>query len=273
MNQQNKGVVVFAKLGLTIRQAQVYLANAQIGRTTAKEIAKNLQIDRAEVYRAMVELEKFGLIYRSLTKPTTYTAVKITDALSIIVRRAAEESKHTQREAKGFIKTFKTQECEKSSQNGLLHAIIQCTAYDTHEFEENLKSSQISVDFITTWHLLKRHLPSCKEIFLEAIEKGIKIRYLTYIPKDEELPSICQTLSKHGSFEIKHISTPPALSCLCIIDGKKASFTTFYAKEEKQFNILHIDDPGLVATVQDYFDIKWTMSSNYQTAKKQENFQ
>jgi len=42
---------VFIQLGLTMRQTQVYLASTQLGNATAAAIAKDVQADRAEIYR------------------------------------------------------------------------------------------------------------------------------------------------------------------------------------------------------------------------------
>jgi sugar-specific transcriptional regulator TrmB len=94
INIRNDDLSVFTQLGLTIRQAQVYLANAQLGQATAMAIGRNIQADRSEIYRALIKLEKLGLTQRNLTNPVTFAAIPIAEVVSILFQQNAEKHKN-----------------------------------------------------------------------------------------------------------------------------------------------------------------------------------
>jgi sugar-specific transcriptional regulator TrmB len=61
-------------LGLTGRQARVYLAMVKPGGGKAKVIADFLLVNRQEIYRLIDSLQLMGLVQRNVTVPTTFTA-------------------------------------------------------------------------------------------------------------------------------------------------------------------------------------------------------
>ena len=83
MGLKDKDVGIFTRLGLTNRQAEVYLTIFKLGQTTVGACAKTMQIARAEIYRAISTLEKIGLVKRVIASPTIFRAIPIADGLSI----------------------------------------------------------------------------------------------------------------------------------------------------------------------------------------------
>ncbi len=60
MNLKGEDLSILTQLGLTTRQAEVYLTICKLEKATVKTCAKRLQIARAEVYRAIPHLEKLA---------------------------------------------------------------------------------------------------------------------------------------------------------------------------------------------------------------------
>jgi len=89
-----------AKFGLGKTESIVYLYLARSGVHKAREVSKDLSIQRTETYKILRKLEEKGLIYRILDKPTKFAALKIDTSLENLMRAnkrkiaQLEEEKH-----------------------------------------------------------------------------------------------------------------------------------------------------------------------------------
>lgn len=83
-----------ALFGVTNTQARIYIGLNVLGVASASEIASLSEIRREEVYRAMPELEKIGLVTRKLETPRRFLAIEVKTALETLInikRKAMEK--------------------------------------------------------------------------------------------------------------------------------------------------------------------------------------
>ena len=73
-------IQTFTELGLSLYQADVFLALEQLGTSTAKEISDASDVPRQKVYEALDALIKIDLVNKKLSKPTKYRAKSLRDA-------------------------------------------------------------------------------------------------------------------------------------------------------------------------------------------------
>ncbi len=71
-------------LGLSSTQAKISLALARIGPSTVSEISDASAVARPDTYRALVELEKKGLIEKIVSTPNMYELIPLSEVLSTI---------------------------------------------------------------------------------------------------------------------------------------------------------------------------------------------
>ncbi len=268
INTENGDLSVFIQLGVSMRQAQVYLANAQLGQATAAAIAKNVQADRAEIYRALIKLEKRGLTRRCITKPLTFRSVPITEAFSILLQQNAEKHNRIRDETEKFITKFREQNNETSNQeNAQCYYLTSGLKAEDYEFKGELEQLQKSKDGIYDWKFLlsgiNRHLEESKK----ALEKGVKIRDITCIPEGAKMPQIVQNLMEVGSFEVRSASTAP-MAGIAILDKKLVQIISIPKGYLKEIEVLRSNDPAVVGLAQDYFDIKWQTATIPRWRKK-----
>jgi sugar-specific transcriptional regulator TrmB len=64
-----EGLGVLVGLGLSARQAWVYLALLRVGPVRARVIAGLAGVPRQDVYRLLLELQQLGLVQKNLTAP------------------------------------------------------------------------------------------------------------------------------------------------------------------------------------------------------------
>jgi len=74
-------VRILTDLGLTGRQARVYLALLKTGGGKAKAVADVSLVNRQEIYRIIDDLQQLGLVQRKVTTPTTFTATPLADVV------------------------------------------------------------------------------------------------------------------------------------------------------------------------------------------------
>ena len=94
MNQFDILPFELRKLGLTEREAKIYLVSLELAKATAYEIAKKVNVSRPTVYRVLKDLEKKKLVSQVRSKNKNYfTASSPEELLGIlkIKRREAEE--------------------------------------------------------------------------------------------------------------------------------------------------------------------------------------
>jgi sugar-specific transcriptional regulator TrmB len=254
--RHKENLSVFTQLGLTIRQAQVYLANAQLGQATAKTISKHVQADRAEIYRAIIKLEKLGLVQRHITNPVTFKAAPITEAFSILLQQNAEKHNQIQNEAKKFIKEYRKSTPEELKGEGTQRRLTSGLKSGIRELAKDIANIQTSSDTIMDWRGRLFSLNTHFEQLKKVLERGVKIRCITEVPENMEIPQIIQILKETGHFEIKSASTPQKAG-IDIHDKKSVHFISIPNNNLKGIEVLRINDPNIVELAQDYFDLKW----------------
>jgi sugar-specific transcriptional regulator TrmB len=251
----SKGLGIFRGLGMTTQQAKVYLTLSKLGQATVTTIATAAQMDRAEVYRVIPKLQKRGLVKKIITSPISFKAVPLSEGLKISLLENAEKHDELCRQAEQLLRNFNYNR-EESSQEYAQYELTSGLKAEEREFLGELKELQNSKDGIFDWKFV---LFGVNRYFQEnkaALERGVKIRNITHIPKGERMPENILTLMKAGSFEIKSTPTIPKAS-IDILDKKRVHIIIFPNSNIEEIEVLRSNNPATVELVQDYFDMKW----------------
>jgi sugar-specific transcriptional regulator TrmB len=266
---KESGFSVFTRLGLTIRQAQVYLANAQLNPSTAAAIAKNVQADRAEIYRALIKLEKLGLIQRYITNPVTFKALPIDEAFEILLQKDAEKHREIEKQANRFLQSYnKNHNREKPSQEDPQLNLTTGQKVLSRQYVSHLKKTNTSLDFMMNWEFTLQWLSKHFDDVLRTIKRGVKMRCISLIPEGTKMPKNILHLMETGFFEIKIVSVPKAAGI--DIWDKKTVFFLFPATLN-EFKVLRITDPGVIELAQDHFNLKWQLATTPRWRKNTTN--
>ena len=86
-----EGVDVLVSLGLTGRQARVYLALLKTGDAKAQAIAGFAVVHRQEVYRLLGGLAQLGLVQLNVSVPTSYGATPLAEGIKLLLEHKASE--------------------------------------------------------------------------------------------------------------------------------------------------------------------------------------
>jgi sugar-specific transcriptional regulator TrmB len=265
LSKQDNGVSIFTRLGLTLRQADVYIAIVKLGQPTAKQIAQTLQIARAEVYRVIPELQRLGLIKKIVNTPTSFEATPLSEALSLLLERDVEKRKAIRNEAEQFLLNFRNLNGEKPNQENSQYYLTLGLKKVERDYLRELSEIRVSKDCVLWWRVILSVVDRDFNLLKKALEKGVKIRYVTHIPKGTQMPQIIRKLTETGSFEVKSASAIPKAG-IDIFDKKIVHIITS-SSSPKTIEVLQSNNPGVLALAQDYFELKWQSATTPTSTK------
>ena len=91
MRDKENSIKTLVEFGISRTQAKVYLTLAEKGTLTLRSASEHSGVGRPDTYRAMADLTKTGLIETILDSPTRYRAIKISDAIAILMGQKRRE--------------------------------------------------------------------------------------------------------------------------------------------------------------------------------------
>ncbi|MCW3983590.1 MAG: hypothetical protein NWE96_06290 [Candidatus Bathyarchaeota archaeon] len=217
------------RLGLTVLEAKVYSSLIAREGAEAKTIARNLNIAKCEVYRAISSLEKTGLIEKKLTIPSVYKAIPIREASKILLEKKTAEYKKLQEDAEKLVISLErssTFDLDKENEQGI---VLSEGKTVTKRLVNQLRTTEKSFESISTWNVCARMLCDWIDDFKWLTENGVNVRVLTdKLRKDELTPQFLLDLEKSQFFEIRYYKEP--LSIKMAIRDKKEINVCFYEK-------------------------------------------
>ena len=244
-----------AELGLTPIEIKVLLFLCRTDYATVKDIAKSTEEYRQEIYPALQQLQKQGLIEKRIGVPNHYKALPLPELLRILLERKTNWLSEIQKKTTAQIKKAEIQAPKKAAtQPEYEFALI--TGYEKiGKLLSNWQNPCKTADYVIRfdhfdYQLSERITPHTR---YERKEK-MKARLVTCIGNipfgtgDAEL--------RFTSFEM------PAE--ITIFDGKKALMWLLYDRTnvfKKDIAILTSNHPSFVKMLQDYFDMLWENST------------
>jgi sugar-specific transcriptional regulator TrmB len=265
LRHQDNGVNILTQLGLTVRQAEAYLAIVELEQPTAKSIAQTLQVARSEVYRATLELQKHGLIKKIITTPISFRATPLAEGISILLQQNAEKHKEIRAKAEQILRNYKNNNREKPNQENFQYGLTSGLRAVRREFVRDLAETQTSRDCILEWKIITEAVTNHFEAFKETLERGVKIRYITHILEGEKMPQIIKTLTEMGFFEVKFAPTAQKAG-IDVVDKKLVRIITLGSPIG--IEVLVSNCPALADLAQDYFELKWQTATTLDSTKR-----
>ncbi len=247
-------LTIFTQLGMTIRQAEVYIAISELEQAKVTTIAKTARTDRAEIYRVIPKLQKLGLIKKVVTTPVSYRAVPLSEGLSILLQKNAEKHKEIQTKAKQFLEDFDRK--GKTNREDFQYTLICGSKNIDREFTKHIGEIKTSRDGIFGWNEILYMVNTYFKEHQKALEKGVKIRYITHKPEGAKTPQTIQTLKKTGAFEIRNTTTKLKAGAV-IHDKKSFAVVTSPNSSSNEMEALCSNNPAVAKLAEDYFDLKW----------------
>ncbi len=258
-----EGVEVLVGLGLTGRQARVYLAVLKLGGGKVKAIADLSLVSRQEIYRLIGSLQEMGLVQRNITAPTTFTATPIGEVTNLLLEQKTSELKVMSQRVKHLKETL--------SQNGRSVRLIDLepcfgTVFEADrgkKYSQALADAQHSIDAVTGWRRFKQLNIHFESQLQNVLRKDVTLHIVTEKPPNHHLPKwIRPALLEYPNFKLKTTPTPPA-AAVTLFDQATAAIPFHPNTSLTKGPELWTTNPALISPCKAYFNAVWAQTKNF----------
>jgi sugar-specific transcriptional regulator TrmB len=240
--------------GLTKSQAKVFMYLGKYGSKTASEIAKALQLPRTETYHLVNSLQNIGLVLAELAHPTKYTAKKMKEAISTLVKQEQERIDDLAGKEKSLsemweqIPYFAVETDEsKSEKMQLLHG----TGPITNKIKDMISSSTDDFRIYGSVSDLQRMYHSEVFDWIDASPTNLK----TIVSPLNNAPEFFSDLNSNN---IKAITSNSQNKCFIVNDAKEVLiFMRNATHASRQTFAWWSDSETLVNMMSSLFDLSW----------------
>ena len=254
---------VLVRLGLTLKQAKVYLAMVMSGTLNVLEISKISKVAVSDVYKVLLKLKSKGLVEKIITNPRKYKAISIEAGTNHLLKIKTDEYRTLRGETQILVnminksKQRRKREIQKELENPAFF-IVPKGICAIEKIKTAIETTQLSIDAILSW---KRFSRGIINYFAESLEKAqtkkVKIRLLIENPlANKTANQLIQYYKKKFSAQTRFLYNYPA-TIFGIYDKKEISIATESKADLKGCAELWSSNPSLISLAQDHFEELW----------------
>ena len=252
-------VEILSELGLTHTESKVYVALLCLKSATARNIHKESNVARQDVYRILSDLEEKGLIEKIIAKPTKFQPMPAEDAISILFQRRNEQDRQLRKKAKQAFRNFKDT-CTKTP---ALDEAAQFILLSKNEVDPtgHIDKPGKAVDIakrniygLITFQLFMKVKLMDEHIWKRAAKRGVKLKFIIGGRANEQAElNLAPALKNNDNFEIRWTSNLPKAAVL-LVDEKEVFFRI---GNDINNPVLWSAEPHFAAMITDYLKTKW----------------
>ena len=270
MSIKTEDIETLIWLGLTERQARVYLTLLQIGSSGAESISKLSLVHRQEIYRVTSCLQEMGLVEIKVTSPTVFSPVPVKDALEILVNKKTGELDKVRNQTKSLIERYNHASLPAASANKPYFTIAggnECLRKLQSALEESCASVKIACSLRRFCQGFTIH----EDLVKNALKKKIDFQVVTERPNGESFPKwISQILLKPPPNFRLRIVREILPTAMALYDNTKLC-VAIDAMSDLRTPQLWSNSESLIALSREYFENKWVRSELYQQESRIRN--
>jgi sugar-specific transcriptional regulator TrmB len=255
----NEDTKLLMQLGLTELQAEIYFALAKMDKATLRSLSAASKIDRANVYRVMARLQELNLVEKFLSTPTIFRALPVSEGIKMLLDRREVEHNEIKAKTKDLLSRYKQVGKNASVEEVSEFILIPEGRLTKRKVAEMLDSNQETQDVLIYWSDFKTQINDVASMWTKVLLKGISMRIIVFLHKNERLPQKIMCLSRYPHFEIRKASKPPKAT-LSIIDGKETLISVTPSISPRGKPGLYVNNHGIVGLIQEYFETTWRNS-------------
>lgn len=178
-------------LDLDELEAKVYLNLLRAGPITASALAKELDIDRARMYRTVDKLVSRNIISTTLSSPKLCIAADPQDALKIALRKKEDEVNKIKKSGEAIIEKINSEITTKQGTNVPTFRVVQGRGNIYADIAQLIENSSDTVYISTTLEDVSRMYHSAiPEKIMICEKKGGKVRLLVELDDPKLIPFV-----------------------------------------------------------------------------------
>jgi Predicted transcriptional regulators len=210
-NTSSEEINALVNLGLSGRQARVYLALLKTGEAKARTVATLTMIDRQEIYRLLDSLQQLGLIRQNVSAPISYLATPIDEVIPLLLDQKRGELNSISRKANHLIKKINEPSYFAPLPIQLKPSFGVVIERDGgRRYQKAVEESKRSIEVITSWLRFKKFCFLEEAQLKSALKNGVMLCIATEKPQSHNLPKWVETATlRHPNFKLKTMSRLP----------------------------------------------------------------
>jgi sugar-specific transcriptional regulator TrmB len=241
------------KLGLSDKEARVYLASLQMGKSVAQEIAQQAKVNRGTAYNIIESLMKKGLMSSFEQGKKTFFTAESPDRLLSLIKIQEEELKNKEKEFSRHLIDLRLMygKADNKPKVKYFEGVEGLKALQ----DEYLKVKSKQIDNVLNLDNVFSIMPGVLNDYTpRRIEKGINSRFM-YISK-KEADQRFKSVDKQKLRESKHIpyNIFPFNADISIFDNKIA--LEAYSNKNQIIGVL-IEDKEIADSFRAMFNFIW----------------
>ncbi|MCV0411667.1 helix-turn-helix domain-containing protein [Nitrosarchaeum sp.] len=192
-------------LDLDELEAKVYLNLLRAGPITASALAKELDIDRARMYRTVDKLVSRNIISTTLSSPKLCIAAEPQDALKIALRKKEDEVNRIKKDGEAIIEKINSEITTKQGTNVPTFRVVQGRGNIYADIAQLIENSSGIIYISTTLEDISRMYHSAiPEKITVCEKKGGKVRLLVELDD----PKLISFVKRFNATETKICKLP-----------------------------------------------------------------
>jgi sugar-specific transcriptional regulator TrmB len=256
-------IEVLAGLGLSDRQANVYLALLKTGGARARAVAGLAKINRQEVYSLLDSLQHLGLAQQNVTVPTTYSATPLTDGIRMLLEQKTSELTHISKKAEVLIENSTNPQCSISTTAIYKPCFgIVFEGYRGRKYLKAIQETRHAINAVSSWTRFKQLCFLFETELKDALKKDVTLHIVAEKPPNSHLPKwVKAALSKYSNFNLKTQPNLPS-AAVTLFDNTQAAIAFNPGLRFTKGPDLWTSNPTLMALCQTYFNLSWAQTKN-----------
>ncbi|XHH08727.1 MAG: TrmB family transcriptional regulator [Candidatus Bathyarchaeia archaeon] len=254
-------VGVLVGLGLSVRQARVYLALLRAGVAGVQVVSDLSGVHRQEVYRVLDVLGQLGLVQKNVTNPVSFTVTPIGEAVKLLLGQKNCELDAVAKKAELLTKKFSNSSVSQMSLTlkPCFGTIVE--ADRGKRYQQTIKSTRQAIWVVSSWRRFKQLSIHFETQLLGALRRGVIVHVVTEKPERQVLPKWVATARlRHAGFELRTMQVSPA-AAIAVFDHAQAAIAYNPNISLTKGPELWTDCSALTVLVQAYFEAVWVKAS------------
>jgi len=245
--------------GLNLYEVRIWTALLSRGVSTAGELSDIANVPRSRSYDILESLEKKGFVIMKIGKPIKYLAVPPKEVLERVKKNIKKYSDEKikrldtlkENDVLDELNSLHTQGIDLVEPSDLSGSLKGRHNLYNH-FELIIRGAEKTVTIVTTEQGLVRKIDSLKPVFEQIKKRGVKIRILAPITKENK--KAVEDLK--GLAEIKNTKTKARF---IIVDSKEIIFMIMDDKDvHPNYDVgIWINTPYFASAVEELFELAW----------------
>ncbi len=250
-----EGVGVLVGLGLSERQARVYLALLKAGGAGARVVAGLAGVPRQEAYGLLSELQRLGLARQNLTVPASYSATPFVEGVRLLLERKTQELTTLTAKANQLTSNLpQAQLAAPVASKPCFGEILE--GEGGKHYQTAIEQAQVSVWVVSSWARFKQFSFRYETQLRAALKRDVLLWFVAEKPPSHLLPKWINSGLPKYKFRLKTTPNQPEATII-IFDGAQAAITYDKNVSIAQGVDLWTTHPALVAICEAYFFRVW----------------